>query len=316
MKKSKILLFLLSIILVLSFAACGNYSEETPNYDTDGITEYGSNTITQDSSASNEDESKSTILENVVNSETNRKIIYSYSLTMRTKEYDSNMSSIKSMINQYGGYIENASETGSKPEDLSDPGRYIYMTIRVPVDKSQEFVDNVSELAEVTANSTAGSDVTQSYMDVETRIENISARIDSLQALLKKATSIEDIITIDKELNDATIELESYTSVKEQYDNLIEYATINISLEEINTSTTALDESDLSFWQKVAAGFNSVVSGLWFFIKNVLIFLLSASPVLIILAGIALAIIIPMKKRKKDKTAKLDEPKSDNKKDN
>lgn len=314
MKKTKYIFILLSLIFILSFAACSNYDNSSEYLEGQGQSAQDGNniavapdTLEQDTTTSSTD-SKTTILENVVNNETNRKIIYSYSLTMRTKEYDNNISSIKSLISEYGGYIENASESGSKPDNLSDEGRNAYMTVRIPVAKAQEFVDNTSKLAEVTGSKTTGSDVTQSYMDIEIRIENIQIRIDRLQELLKKATSTTDIITIEKELNDATVELEGYTSTKKGYDNLIEYATIDLSLQEVNTSSSiSSDGSNLTFWQSVSVGFSSVISGLWFFIKNVLIFLLSVSPILIILAGIAAAIIIPRKKRQKQKMEKLRE---------
>lgn len=310
MKKTKYLFILLSLILVLSFAACGSASTPEAGYSLgDSAGGVAATSVPdRDAAISNTNSKSNAVLENVVNSETNRKIIYSYSLTMRTKEYDSNISSIRSSISQYGGYIENSSEKGSKPQNVADAGRYLSMTVRIPVAKAQEFFDKTSALAEVLGSQTSGSDVTQSYMDIETRIKNIQIRLESLQALLKKATSMTDIITLQKELNDATVELEGYTSTKQQYDNLTEYATISISLEEVNTSSTiSADGSNLSFWESVSAGFNSVISGLWFFIKNALIFLLSASPVLVLAAAIALAIIIPTKKRRKQKLEKLNE---------
>jgi len=89
-----------------------------------------------------------------------------------------------------GGYI--ASE--------SRDDRMLSLSMRVPEPKLDVAMDSLSELGKVTSRRVSSQDVTEEAIDVEARIHSLEAERDQLRQLMSKATQINDVFTIEREL--------------------------------------------------------------------------------------------------------------------
>jgi hypothetical protein len=89
-----------------------------------------------------------------------------------------------------GGYI--ASE--------SRDDRSLSVSMRVPEPKLDVAMDSLSELGKVTSRRVSSQDVTEEAIDVEARIQSLTAERDRLRDLLGKAAALTEVFTIDREL--------------------------------------------------------------------------------------------------------------------
>jgi uncharacterized protein DUF4349 len=96
----------------------------------------------------------------------------------------------RSLTASLGGYIAAESR---------DEGS-VSVSMRVPEPKLDIALDSLSQLGTVTSRHVSSEDVTEEAIDVEARIQCLTAERDQLRQLLAKAVAINDVFTIEREL--------------------------------------------------------------------------------------------------------------------
>jgi len=112
------------------------------------------------------------------------------------------------------------------------------MTIRVPSDSAtyQETLTRLRAVAErVVEEQGQAQDITEEYVDLESRLRNLSASEQSLLALLQRAAKIEDIINIQRELTNVRGQIEQIQGRKQALERRADMATITLTIREIGT---------------------------------------------------------------------------------
>ena len=275
MKKNKISLFILSMLLCVSLTACAGSSDVAYDSVKESVNggdlyydeEYGQESEWDDGS-SNEDVS------------TNRKLIKTVNLTAETYEFDDLVATVEHRVTALGGYIENAS-IHTKYDDL----KYGNFVIRIPVKKMDSFVTEFSEMSNITDKDSSQEDVTLSYVDLQSHKEALLAEETSLLNLLENATSIEDIILLQERLTNVRYQIESMESQLRTMDNLIDYATINLYISEVETYTPM---ETPSMGERISEGFMDSIDEVVEGGKNLIVFLIVNSPFFLIFAVIFL----------------------------
>lgn len=198
-----------------------------------------------------------------------QKIIKRYDYDYETEKFDEAYAYLKEQIEAYDGYVASSELTG---DGSSSSYRKLYLTARIPAEKSDAFIGDMGSLGTVVRQSQSAEDVTLQYSDTESRIASLKTEQESLNKLLEQADSLETIIALQDRLTEVRYELESYQSKKKLYDDLISYSTIDIKLEEVNY-TVAVDDS--TFFSRVVTGLErsvrDVVSGLIGFVEWIII---------------------------------------------
>lgn len=218
----------------------------------------------------------------------NRKLIRTFDIQIQTKEFDSVISGIQTKVDELGGYIEHSSlDSGSSY--YSHYNRYSYMTVRIPSDKLDSFVENVQETANVTNISESTEDITLNYVDVESRKKALETEQGRLLDLLEKAETVEDIITIESRLSEVNYQLESYTSRLRTYDNQVDYSTVHIDISEVDRETKVEPKT---FWEEVTDEFGDSLYGLGRGFRNFAIWFLGSSPYIVIWAVVIGAVVL------------------------
>ena len=236
-----------------------------------------------------------------------RKLIRTFDMNIETKEFDEVMAGIQSKVQELGGYIEQSSLDGGSAY-YSHYNRYSDMTVRVPSDKLDSFVENVKESANVTYISESTEDITLKYVDTESRKIALETERDRLLELLEKAETVEDIITIEGRLSEVRYQLESYASQLRTYDNLVDYSTVHISIREVDRETKVEPKT---FWEEVTEEFGDSLYGIGRNCKNFAIWFLGSTPYLFIWAVVIIIAFISFrtigKKRRLKKVLKTTE---------
>ena len=104
---------------------------------------------------------------------------------------------------KYQGYVVSSQISGEEQEMRG------YISIRVPDDKFESALAELRNLAvRVTSESTDSQDVTEEYVDLQSRLKNAEATENQYLALLQKAADVEDILRIYERLSQVRREIE------------------------------------------------------------------------------------------------------------
>ena len=110
---------------------------------------------------------------------------------------------IAQLAARYDGYVVSSQISGEEQEMRG------YISIRVPDDKFELALAELRNLAvRVTSESTASRDITEEYVDLQSRLKNAEATEGQYLALLAKATDVEDILRIYERLSQVRREIE------------------------------------------------------------------------------------------------------------
>lgn len=233
---------------------------------------------------------------------TNRKLIRTVSLNLETEEYDVLLDGISERIAACGGYVESL----DADTRYSSDSRYAHMTIRVPAARLDEFVSSVSGISNVVQKSENTEDVTLTYVDLESHASALRTEQERLIELLAKAENLTEILEIEDRLTDVRYELEYMESQLRTYDNLVDYATVTLTINEVKVLTDT-EVVEKGFWEKIGDGFMDSLNSVWEGLKNFFSFIVIAVPYLVVIAviaGIILLIIILCVKKSRKKAAK------------
>lgn len=252
---------LMTLVLLLGLCACGGGNSGAASADTGGGAsnemtdmetgwEYGSG------QASGEAQTES---QNDASIYRDAKLIRRAQLHVQTETFDQSVTALEQMVAQCGGYFQQASVEGGSLRNQS-ASRYGDYIIRLPEEQFDDFLGCVGDLGYVVVRSETSENVSQQYYDTETRLKTQRTKLERLLALLEKADSMETIVALENALSDVEYEIESLTTSLNEYDDLIRYATINLTLEEVGTITTAPGERD-SLGERLAAGVRSSFQG-------------------------------------------------------
>ena len=298
----KMLALCLSLCLLLSFAACGAKSVATeqaaPEYNYKGDYSYGA---IFDSAADMEMAPESPMEAPAAGDSStgsagvqNQKLIRTMTLDTETEDLDALLAALDQKIRSLGGYVE---QKNVRNGSASATRRYRYanLTVRVPVEQLDAFVEHVSGASNVVNHSESAKDITLSYVATQSRITALETEQTRLLELLAQAESMTDLLQIEQRLTDVRTELEQVTSQLRLYDNLVDYGTIELSITEVQEYTPVEKET---LWQRMGSGLKDNWQALGVFCENLLVFLASALPWLIPLSVIVALWIVTGKKRR------------------
>ncbi len=211
-----------------------------------------------------------------------RKIIRRLGLDLRTDRFDEHKALIERDVQTAGGYIENSYVYGTKPEVAGDSGRSASFTLRIPVKQVDAFVNTASTYGTLISQNEDSEDVTDSYFDIETRLEVSRTTLERLQSILVKTNNLADVIELEREIARVTVEIELLTTKLRKYDGLIEYATVNITLNEEGMKIGPAAKTP--FGQRISDGFFETLSDVGNFLEDFVVVLIGGLPVLLPIA--------------------------------
>ena len=233
--------------------------------------------------------------------QSDRKLIRTVSMDAETENYDTLITALEEKLTALGGYTESR-QTGT----YGSTRRWSSMTIRIPADNLSAFVTHVSKNANVLSTSEETKDVTLQYVDTESKITALETEQARLLELLAGAQNLSEILEIEARLSDVTYELERYASQKRSYDNQITYATVRLTVEEVEVLTPV---EEPSVFDRIRTGFTSSLHGVSDGLVNLFVLLIAGSPYLLVygaVIGAILAISSRIRKRKQKKASPAD----------
>lgn len=200
--------------------------------------------------------------------ETSRKLIKTVNISAETEDFDTLVPGLQKQVEILGGYIESISVYDVNSyyvEDQRVKQRRANLTARVPKEKLDGFLAQVGEQTNITSRSENVEDVTLRYVDLESHKKALFTEQERLLALMEKAESVEDIITIEGRLSEVRYQLESMESQLRTYDNQIDYSTVYLSIEEVRKYSAP---QTATVWQRIENGFMKSLENIGFGIRD------------------------------------------------
>ena len=289
MKRTRILPLLLAILMILAlFAGCsapskGDYMGQSP------IPEGGEGIYDSNSGAQNAE---------IIG----RKLIRTITIEAETKDLDALLTDLDTQLATLGGYVQSKQVRGSA---TGGGRRYASMTLRIPADKLDQFVNHVSGATNILSNSETTEDVTLKFIATESRIAALEAEEARVMELIGKAENLNELLTLESKLSGIRQELEEVKSQLKLYENLIDYGTVYLSISEEKEYTVVV-EDEPTVWERISTGFVKSLKNVIDILKHLVIFFFVALPYflpILIPAGIIALILFIRSKKKKKKEA-------------
>ncbi len=226
----------------------------------------------------------------------NQKLIRKVRMTAETEQMDALLTSLDQRITELGGYVENRQVTTSG--DSQSTRRWADLTIRIPAENLDGFVNNISKTANVLSVNETAEDITLSYVATESRIKALETEQTRLLELLAGAETMEDLLVIESRLTDVRTELEQVNSLLRVYDNQVNYATVELSIRQVQELTEVQEAPD-GFFDRAWQALCNVCSGIGKFFQELGIILIGISPIWVPCLGVFFAWRYFRKQKKK-----------------
>ncbi|MDF2677684.1 MAG: hypothetical protein K0Q97_2009, partial [Bacillota bacterium] len=118
--------------------------------------------------------------------------------------------------------------------------------------------------------------------------------------LFEKATTVQDMITIENELRRIRTEIDSLNMSLKDIDDRASLSTISLEVQEVLPANFNITGRD-SVWDRAKEGFINTVNGIVDLVENILILIISLSPILVPFAIILIIVFIKIRKNQKNK---------------
>ena len=124
-----------------------------------------------------------------------RLIIKDGRITMITTDTETAVNSATQLVVELGGYI-----ISQRVYDDDQGYRYATMRLAVPVTQFENGMRALRKLGTVTDESASGEDVTDEFVDLNSRLANLEATRDRLRSFLDQAENVEQALEVNEEL--------------------------------------------------------------------------------------------------------------------
>jgi hypothetical protein len=215
-------------------------------------------------------------------------VIYQAELHLRVKKFEQTLQSLEEKVGKYGGYIAESNVSKDGDEQLSGS-----IKIRIPQKHFQTFLHEAEgQAAEVLQRKISGDDVTEEYVDLESRLKSKRVVEERLISFMNSAEKTEDLLKISDDLSKVQEEIEMIEGRKKFLENQTSLSTVFITLYENKVSIPPLENDDLNTWEKTKKQFMKSTNMLLSGISGLVVFLLGNLPILIILAIIGILLFL------------------------
>ena len=125
-------------------------------------------------------------------------------------------------------------------------------------------MSRLGRLGEVELEEQNGEDVTAEYIDLEARVDILTARRDVIQELMEEATTLSQTLQLQTKFDEVQLQLERMAGQLRFLDDQIAQATIQLQLIERTAPEAQIDDVEnpslLTAWERGIQGFLNVIA--------------------------------------------------------
>jgi hypothetical protein len=148
----------------------------------------------------------------------NRMVTYSVSLRLFVKNPEETRRILIEQVKSNNGYIVKETED--------------YITTRIPAENMDNFLISARTLGKIDFETKTGTDITDQYRDNVIRLDSLRTVRNRYLALLEKANTVNDILTIEKELERINTQIELLEGKIKYAEQSVAYSNIMVGFRE------------------------------------------------------------------------------------
>ena len=169
-----------------------------------------------------------------------RLVIKNANLSLEVKSVSEAETLVRAKVQELGGYVVQVQTFGSGTDMTSQ------ITFRVPAEQFDNALNGVQGIANrVLSRTLSGDDVTEEYVDLESRLRNLEATRTRLLDLLQKATRVEDALQVNQALTDVQGQIEQIQGRMKYLRQNAALSTITVALQPVPVTPIIEDDA----WQ-------------------------------------------------------------------
>lgn len=239
-----------SIFALLIFMSCGKSKDAST--DTTGYSQTNAMDLTTADITSPGDKNSSSKPDEII---TERKLIKHGEVSFETKSIIETKTFLLKAISKNKGYISNEriEDYRSNPTEI--------LTIRIPNSQFDVLLNEIgTQVGEFDSKKIDVDDVSEEFIDIESRLKNKKQLEAKYQELLAKASSMDDILKIEKEITNIREDIESTEGRLRYLNNQVELSTLIVTYYEEKPA------SGFHFGEKISDALSSGGTGFLMFI--------------------------------------------------
>lgn len=204
-------------------------------------------------------------------------IIYNGEMSLVVKDTTATQEDITALVESSEGYVSSASSYAYGGGLMR-----VNLTLRVPADRFHNVMAELRKMAmEVTQESLDSQDVTQEYVDLESRLRALEAKADRLEVLMEEAEDTEAVLAVYQELSSTQQEIEQTKGRMQYLDRSAAMATIQVSL----TPDELSQPVEIAGWRPAGVAkeaFEALINVLQFLVSALIWIVILIVPVVIV----------------------------------
>ncbi len=226
-----------------------------------------------------------------------RMFIYNANLSIQVKEFRSVEAEIQQNAIKLGGYVVESSTYDNGTESINGT-----IIIKIPQSHFQSYIKDIEKNSiKVIEKNISGNDVTEEFVDLESRLKAKEAVEKRLLTLMDQAEKTEDLLKISNDLAKVQEEKEQILGRMNFLQNNVDYSTVTIHLEEQLVKIDSFkDNSSLNTWQKAKSLFVDTINGIISVLSGVVVIIVGLSPVIIPIVVILIVWFVLRKKKRQE----------------
>ncbi|WP_042455984.1 DUF4349 domain-containing protein [Neobacillus dielmonensis] len=225
----------------------------------------------------------------------NQMVIYQANLQIRVKNFDQTVNTIEKKVQGYGGYIAESTLNREGDDQLSGTIR-----IRIPQQFFQDFLHDAEGAAsEVLQRDITGQDVTEEYVDLQSRLKSKRVVEERLTSFMQGAAKTEDLLKISEDLAAVQEEIETIEGRMKFLENQTAFSTITITLYESKVVVPKINPDKLNTWGKTKQQFMQSTNWLLAGLSGLVVLVIGNLPIITIMSAIGIVFIYLYKRRNK-----------------
>lgn len=230
------------------------------------------------------------------------KIIYSGYLYVETTEFDTGITALDAMVQEYDGFLESSDVSGYTTTNADGTtsviDRYACYVVRVPCDRFEAFMQQAGTIGNVVNTSRTAENITSQFTDSEAYLASLELQEERLLAMMEQATDVETLVALEARLSEVRYEIDSTTRQLRNWQQQVDYSTVTVNLQEVSVYTPTASPTR-TFGERLsdafADGWQSFGRGL----ENLAVGLVEIWPALLLLGAIAVVIVLLVKRSRK-----------------
>lgn len=226
-----------------------------------------------------------------------RMVIYNANLSLEVKDYHKIEAQIQEKVSTLGGYVLESSIYYSGKERINGN-----LVVKVPQKSFQSFINEVeSASVKVHDRHVSGNDVTEEYVDLESRLRSKRVVEERLLSFMEKAEQTEDLLKISSDLGKVQEEIEQLLGRMNYLKTNVDFSTVTLHLTENLVTIGSIQDKDLNTWVKAKSLFMDSVNGLISLFSGIIVLAIGLSPFIVPLGLIGMIIAFYVRKKRNQK---------------